>query len=564
VEVSNSVIIICDNIDITSEFNIFSVTFLSVMTAMEFWVHEICEKMESARQMSVMGNYVAALIDYQKVVQQIHRLLAGISGPARKRKWQLVQQHINEEYEKVKAIVNILQAFTFDIQADRPIGPAIRRLSFEAPTQDPTACCGGPSRDPDIWPPPPDRDPDVWSPPPDRDPDVWPHLIPVKHKPGHQIKNLQSPQACKSGIAKQNARPQRTANTGKRPNPRGRKQDENPRAVKKEDMNEDNKAQSDKGKEFKEERKNFDCSCRDCDLIDIVERDILQNKPNIHWDDIVDLHDAKRSLQEAALFPIWFPDYFKGVRRPWKGVLMVGPPGTGKTMLAKAVATEICATFFSVSTSTITSKYRGESEKLVKQFFDRARLHSPSVIFIDEIDSLCSRRGSDLQHEASQRMQSELLIQMDGLSSNSEDPRNMVTVLAATNFPWNIDGAFRRRLEKRIYIPLPNKDGREALLKMNLRELKLDSDVDLKDIAMKLEGYSGCDITNICRDAALMPMRRKTANLPLDQIKQLTIEELDQPITVQDFKETLAKCKKSISKEDIIKYEIWMREYGSS
>jgi SpoVK/Ycf46/Vps4 family AAA+-type ATPase len=171
--------------------------------------------------------------------------------------------------------------------------------------------------------------------------------------------------------------------------------------VKKEDEN-DNKAKIEKGKEeFKEEGKNFNGSCRDRDLIDTVERGILQNIPNIHWDDIADLHDAKMFLQEAALFPMWFPDYFKAIRRPWKGVLMVGPPGTGKTMLDKALATQICATFFSVSSSTVTSKYRDESEKLVKQLFDIARLRAPSIIFIDEIHSLCSRRGSDLQHEAS-------------------------------------------------------------------------------------------------------------------------------------------------------------------
>jgi hypothetical protein len=124
-----------------------------------------------------MGIYVAALIDGQEVVQQIQRLLTGISDPVRKRKWQLVQQHIDEEYEKVKATVNILQEVTFDIQADRPIVPAIRRLSFEDLTRDPTACGGGPS-----------RDPDVWSPPPDRGPEVWPHLITVKHKPGSRLR----------------------------------------------------------------------------------------------------------------------------------------------------------------------------------------------------------------------------------------------------------------------------------------------------------------------------------------------------------------------------------------
>lgn len=239
---------------------------------------------------------------------------------------------------------------------------------------------------------------------------------------------------------------------------------------------------------------------------------------------------------------------------------MVGPPGTGKTLLAKAVATECNTTFFNVSSSTLTSKYRGESEKLVRLLFEMARFYAPSTIFIDEIDSLCSRRGSESEHEASRRVKSELLVQMDGV--NTEE--GIVMVLAATNFPWDIDEALRRRLEKRIYIPLPNDEGREALLQINLKDVKIDDSIDLKRIARKLKGYSGADITNVCRDASMIYMRRTIAGKRPEEIRLLSREELDMPVTTEDFDEAIKKCNKSVSEQDLRKYESWMREFGSS
>ncbi|XP_064297140.1 katanin p60 ATPase-containing subunit A-like 1 isoform X3 [Phalacrocorax carbo] len=249
-----------------------------------------------------------------------------------------------------------------------------------------------------------------------------------------------------------------------------------------------------------------------------------------------------------------------------KGVLMVGPPGTGKTMLAKAVATECGTTFFNVSSSTLTSKYRGESEKLVRLLFEMARFYAPTTIFIDEIDSICSRRGTSDEHEASRRVKSELLVQMDGVGGalENDDPSKMVMVLAATNFPWDIDEALRRRLEKRIYIPLPTAKGRAELLKINLREVELDPDISLEEIAEKIEGYSGADITNVCRDASLMAMRRRINGLTPEEIRALSKEELQMPVTKGDFELALKKISKSVSAADLEKYEKWMVEFGSA
>ncbi|KAK6636852.1 hypothetical protein RUM43_010516 [Polyplax serrata] len=527
-------------------------------------INEICENTKLAREMALMGNYESSGVYYQGVIQQIHRLLFSIDDPTRKSKWQSVQSEIAEEYEQVKGLVNTLQLFKIDANIDRGIRSTAFNISstpFDEPTKDPTAWFNNTLRDPDVWPPPPPRENDMWNSPITADHRNNSHgrTSRITDRRGEANKKNQKPTlANKKGDVK-SARSVRSATRTDTDNKKG---DVNKKSEKSDKDTKENKENKDKDEEVVERK--FDGMGYDNDLVDMIERDIVQKNPSIHWDDIADLQEAKRLLEEAVVLPMWMPDYFKGIRRPWKGVLMVGPPGTGKTMLAKAVATECGTTFFNVSSSTLTSKYRGESEKLVRLLFEMARFYAPSTIFIDEIDSLCSRRGSESEHEASRRVKSELLVQMDGISSNTDEPAKIVMVLAATNFPWDIDEALRRRLEKRIYIPLPTRVGREALLKINLRDVKVDDNVDLLQVARKLDGYSGADITNVCRDASMMSMRRKIAGLRPDQIRQLPKEELDLPVTMQDFTEALEKCNKSVSKEDLDKYDKWMSEFGSS
>ncbi|XP_026681668.1 vacuolar protein sorting-associated protein 4B [Diaphorina citri] len=203
-----------------------------------------------------------------------------------------------------------------------------------------------------------------------------------------------------------------------------------------------------------------------------LEGAIVMEKPNVKWTDVAGLEAAKEALKEAVILPIKFPQLFTGKRVPWKGILLFGPPGTGKSYLAKAVATEANnSTFFSVSSSDLVSKWLGESEKLVKTLFELARAHRPSIIFIDEV-RFCV--GND----------------MDG-----------ILVLGATNIPWVLDAAIRRRFEKRIYIALPELNARLFMFRHHLGNTRNTiSDENLKELAKRTEGYSGADISTLERN----------------------------------------------------------------
>ena len=231
-----------------------------------------------------------------------------------------------------------------------------------------------------------------------------------------------------------------------------------------------------------------------------ILNDIVVRGDEVHWDDIAGLEGAKKALKEAVVYPFLRPDLFSGLREPARGMLLFGPPGTGKTMLARAVATESKSTFFSVSSSSLTSKWHGESEKLVRALFGLAKVLAPSIIFVDEIDSLLSARSSGSEHEASRRSKTEFLVQWSDLQraaagreqsarEKKEGDASRVLVLAATNMPWDIDEAARRRFVRRQYIPLPEHHVREQQIRKLLSHQHHElSDEDIEVLVHVTEG----------------------------------------------------------------------------
>ena len=311
---------------------------------------------------------------------------------------------------------------------------------------------------------------------------------------------------------------------------------------------------------------------------------IIREKPNVKWSDVAGLESAKQSLQEAVILPVKFPQFFTGKRRPWRAFLLYGPPGTGKSYLAKAVATEADSTFFSVSSSDLVSKWMGESEKLVSNLFQMARESAPSIIFIDEIDSLCGQRGESNESEASRRIKTELLVQMQGVGHNDQK----VLVLAATNTPYALDQAIRRRFDKRIYIPLPDLKARQHMFKVHLGDTPHNlTESDFESLAQKTEGFSGSDIAVCVKDVLFEPVRKTQdamffINTPNDmwvpcgpkqpgavQIsmqdlagKGLASKILPPPITKNDFDKVLARQRPTVSKSDLEVHERFTQEFG--
>ncbi|KAH8306151.1 hypothetical protein KR018_002562 [Drosophila ironensis] len=290
-------------------------------------------------------------------------------------------------------------------------------------------------------------------------------------------------------------------------------------------------------------------------LVQLILDEIVEGGAKVEWSDIAGQEVAKQALQEMVILPSVRPELFTGLRAPAKGLLLFGPPGNGKTLLARAVATECSATFLNISAASLTSKYVGDGEKLVRALFAVARHMQPSIIFIDEVDSLLSERSSN-EHEASRRLKTEFLVEFDGLPGNPEGDR--IVVLAATNRPQELDEAALRRFTKRVYVSLPDEQTRELLLSRLLQKQGSPLDTEaLRRLAKITDGYSGSDLTALAKDAALEPIRE----LNVEQVKCLDISAM-RAITESDFHSSLKRIRRSVAPQSLNSYEKWSQDYG--
>ncbi|MBA0548044.1 hypothetical protein Golob_019164 [Gossypium lobatum] len=292
----------------------------------------------------------------------------------------------------------------------------------------------------------------------------------------------------------------------------------------------------------------------------------------VTFDDIGALENVKDTLKELVMLPLQRPELFcKGqLTKPCKGILLFGPPGTGKTMLAKAVATEAGANFINISMSSITSKWFGEGEKYVKAVFSLASKIAPSVIFVDEVDSMLGRRENPGEHEAMRKMKNEFMVNWDGLRTKDTE---RVLVLAATNRPFDLDEAVIRRLPRRLMVNLPDAANRAKILKVILAKEDLSPEVDFDAVASMTDGYSGSDLKNLCVTAAHRPIKEILEKEKKERAAALAEGKPPPPLSgsadirslnMDDFKYAHERVCASVSSESVNMTELlqWNELYG--
>lgn len=307
------------------------------------------------------------------------------------------------------------------------------------------------------------------------------------------------------------------------------------------------------------------------DMIEEVEQTVLTSARPVTWDDVVGLEAAKRSLEETMVLPLVAQSMGVPLAAPG-GILLYGPPGTGKTQIARAVASQIKgAVFFAVSPSQLFSKWQGQSEKFVRCLFDAARYYAPSVVFIDEVDGLTGARGHGGEGEGSLHVKVELLQQIDGVSAgggDGTDPSKTLLILGATNRPWDLDEAFRRRFQKRIFISLPDLAMREALFRKFMSGKSTAADVSFPELAVSTEGFSCADIANVCKDAAYGPFREYTVQMHAEGVEVIHMKEwllargeAIGGVSMRHFTATLKHTRASTG--DQTKLQQWQAEFGA-
>lgn len=309
--------------------------------------------------------------------------------------------------------------------------------------------------------------------------------------------------------------------------------------------------------ELKEEGEEY--SEEEAELINSISNTIITESPDVRWMDIAGLENCKQALREAIVLPMLKPELFTGARKPWSGILLFGPPGCGKTLLAKAAATECNSTFFNVSSADLLSKWLGESEKLISSLFKVARIKAPSLIFIDEIDSVATKRGDRGESSGERRVKTQLLSEIQGIKTSG---KKQLLVLGATNRPWDIDNAMLSRFEKKVYVPLPDVPARAAIFKIHTAGVNSGlTDEEYIELAARSEGYSGRDIANVCREVIMVPIRE----LDMGGLLENSDQEIQvRDIVLDDFINSLKKVKPMTTERDLEEYAKWAEEFGES